>query len=85
MSVEGYTHGLVYFEAWYYVPGGYGFYICGEYVDLCAIYGHFLEVPEAVVTIYLPCPLFGLSNTLSLVPFICTLKILPAWFMTRQS
>ena len=45
----------------------------------------FLEVPEAVVTIYLPCPLFALSNTLSLVPFICTLNILPAWFITRQS
>jgi len=45
----------------------------------------FLDLPVEVVIIYLPCPLFALSITLSLVPFICTLKILPAWFMTRQS
>ena len=35
----------------------------------------FLEVPEAVVTIYLPCPLFALSNTLSLVLLIQPLKL----------
>ena len=34
MSVEGYAHTLVYFEAWYYVPSGYCFDICGEYIDL---------------------------------------------------
>ena len=37
MSVEGYAHTLVYFEAWYYVPSGYGFDICGEYIDLRAV------------------------------------------------
>ena len=45
----------------------------------------FLVVPVAVVIIYLPSPPLDLSITLSLVPFICTLKILPALFMTRQS
>ena len=39
MSVEGYTDCLVYFKAWYYVPSGYGFDICGEYVDLRAVQG----------------------------------------------
>ena len=42
MSVEGYAQGLVYFEAWYYVPSGYSFDISGEYIDFRAIYGHFL-------------------------------------------
>ena len=42
MSVEGDTDILIYFEAWYYVPGGYCFDICGENIDLCAIECFFL-------------------------------------------
>ena len=38
----------------------------------------FLDLPVDVVIIYRPCPPLDLSVCLSLVPFICTLKILPA-------
>ena len=41
MSVEGDTDILIYFEAWYDVPGGNGFDKGGEYIDLRAIDGMF--------------------------------------------
>ena len=86
MSVQRDPYCIDLFEAWNDVPSGYGFNICGKNIHFRAIDSIFPVCPVAVVIIYLPSPPLDLSTfTLSLVPFICTLKILPAWFMTRQS
>lgn len=71
MSVEGYAQGLVYFEAWYYVPGGYSFDICCKYVDLRAIYGHFLGSTRSG------------GDHISALSFICFIKyfILSAFYL----